>query len=256
MHYPMKLAFSTVVNGDAYAYPGRISTVIRVTGGPLHCPFLPAAEGQDPVFSEETSFFVDLVSSQAEEDGETTAVVFSGIEPLWQGNAVTELAKKLRENGFFVKIDTSGFYSNDLRGLSSIANYISIDYKHALKQELYIPLIGAKVAFDVFQSNFLKSLVFLEHGKAYKEVRTTIISGVNDSVEAIEEIAKSIKFVDQYALQQFVPWPLPLLDSSFERLAPPTRLHLLELAQFARRHVGRVVVRCHESEEQEALPKK
>ncbi len=252
----MKLAYSTVVNGDAYAYPGRIATVIRVTGGPLRCPFLPVPESQDPVFSEETSFFADLVSSQAEEDGETTAVVFSGIEPLWQGNAVAELTKQLRENGFFVKIDTSGFYSNDLRGVASMANYITIDYKHALKQEKYVPLIGAKVAFDVFQSNFLKSLVFLEHGKAYKEVRTTVIPGINDAAETIEEIAKTIKFVDQFALQQFVPWPLPLLDASFEKISPPTRLQLLELAQFARRHVGRVVVRCHESEEQEVLPKK
>ncbi len=251
----MKLAYSTIVNGDNRAYPGRIATVIRISGGPLSCPYLPAVESKDPIFSEYTSFFINLVTGQAEEDGETDAVVFTGVEPLWQGNAILDLSKRLRELGFFVKVDSSGFYSNDLRSVAEVVNFVSVDYKHVLRGDKYLPLIGAKVNFEVFQSNFLKSLVFLENCKAFKEVKTTVIPSVNDSIEVIEEMSKLIKNVDQYSLSQFVPWPTPLLDPVFEKIKPPTRLKLLELAQAARKNVGKVVVKCYESEEQEALPK-
>ncbi len=253
----MKLAYSTIVNGDTNAYPGRVASVIHIAGGPFKCPYLPAVESQDPTLAEDTSFFLDLAMKQAEEDGETTAVVFTGIEPLWQGNAIFELSKQLRSSGFFVKIDSSGFYSNDLRNLGDIVNFISIDFKHILRSDKYLPLIGSKVNFDVFQSNLLKSLAFLEHSKAFKEVKTTIIPGINDSPEVVESIAETVKSAaDQYALVQFVPWPTPLLEPAFEKVASPIRLQLLELGQVARRHVGRVVVRCHESEDQEVSPKR
>ena len=253
----MKLAYSTIVNGNTMAYPGRVATVIHLSGGPLKCPYLAIGESQDPTFSEDTSFFVDLITKQTGEDGETNAVVFAGLEPLWQGNAVLELAKNLRQLSYFVKVETSGFYANDLRNLSTVANFISLDLKHSLSQSVkYGELIGSKVNFEVFQSNLLTSLTFLEHGKAFKEVKTTIIPGVNDSLEVVESIAQLIKnSCDQYALCQFVPWPLPLADEKFEKIKPPTRLHLLELAQVARKHAGRVVVRCHESDDQEVLPK-
>ncbi len=252
----MKLAYSTIVNGDNQAYPGRIATVIRVTGGPLQCGYLPLVESQDATNSENTGFFLDLVSKQAEEDGETSAVVFSGVEPLWQGNAVSELATNLRQLGFFVKVETSGFYSSDLRSICNVANFVSLDFKHLLVINKLGALIGQRINFEVFQSNFLKSIAFLEHGKAFKEVKTTVIPGVNDSVEVLEEMAKLVKNAcDQYALVQFLPWPLPLADSFFEKISPPTRLQLLELGQVCRRHVDRVVVRCHESEDQEVLSK-
>ncbi len=252
----MKLAYSTIIHGDLFAYSGRISTVIRVTGGPFKVPYLPAVDSRDPGFAEETEFFLDLALEQSKEDGETSAVVLTGIEPLWQGNTIFELTKKLREVGFFVKVETSGFYPTDLRSVAGVANFISLDYKHILASNNYLPLIGEKTNFDVFQSNLLKSLVFMEHGKAFKEVKTVIIPGINDSVEVVENIAKTIRnSCDQYTLQQFVPWPTPLLDPRFELIVPPTRLQLLELAQFARQHVGKVVVKCHESEEQEVIPR-
>ncbi len=253
----MKLAYSTVIHGNTFAYPGRIATVIRIGGGPFKVPYLSVIESEDPTLSEETEFFLDLVLKQVKEDGETTGVVFSGVEPLWQGNAILELTKKLRELGFFIKIETSGFYSNELHSAADVANVISLDYKTQLTCEKYLPLIGEKINFEVFQSNFLKSLAFMEHGKAFKEIKTTVIPGFNDSVEVIEAIAKSSQnSCDQYALQQFVSWPTPLLDTKFEKLLPPNRLQLLELGQAARKYLGRVVIRCHESEEQEVLPKK
>lgn len=252
----MKLAYSTIINGDNVSYPGRIATVIRVTGGPLRCSYLPLAENQEPTLTDETDFFLDLVSKQVGEDGETTAVVISGVEPLWQGNAVAELTRKLREIGIFVKVETSGFYSTEVHVLANTASFISLDFKHLFQREKLLPLVGEKVNFEVFHSNFLKSLAFLEHGKAFKEVKTTVIPGINDSMETVREMAKAIgNSVDQYALCQFVPWPLPLTDSAFEKIVPPTRLHLLELAQVCRAYVGRAVVRCYESEDQEALPR-
>ncbi len=252
----MRLSYSTIIHGDTFSYAGRIATLIRVTGGPFKVPYLSKMENEDPTLSEDTEFFQDLILKQVREDGETTAVVFTGIEPLWQGNAIFELTKKLREVGFFVKIETAGFYANEIRTIGDVANVISLDYKTILNHQKYLPLIGEKAIFEVFQSNFLKSLTFMEHSKAFKEIKTTIIPGVNDSVEIIENIARnSHKACDQYALQQFVPWPTPLMDQRFEKTLPPNRLQLLELGQVARKHVGRVLVRCHEAEEQEVLPK-
>lgn len=229
--------------------------VVHVTGGPILCPYLPVAQSQDSTLSDDTAFFTDLVLKQAEEDSDITAVVFAGVEPLWQGNAILDISRRLRQLGFFVKIETSGFYSSDLHSLVDVVNYVSLDVKHLVQQEKLHKLVGGKINFEVFQSNLLKSLAFMEHGKAFREIKTVVIPGINDSPEVIEGIAKlAANSCDQYALCQFTPWPLPLVDSAFEKIAPPTRLHLLELAQHARKHVGRVVVRCQDSEEQEALP--
>lgn len=251
----MKLLYSTIVNGDVFSYPGRVATVIRIAGGPLRVKYLPAVDSQDPVHAEDLDFFFNLVSKQGEDDGETNAVVFAGVEPLSQGNAVTDICRRFRELGFFVKVESSGFYSSDLHVLSNTVNFVSLDLKHVLQQDKLDKLVQLKSPFDVFQSNVLKSLAFMEHCKAFREVKTTIIPGFNDDA-SIGEMAKLVKNAcDQYALVQFMPAPLPLGDPAFEKILPPSRLQLLELGQVCRQHVGRVVVRCPDSEDQEVLPK-
>lgn len=252
----MKLAFSTIINGSTEAYPGRIATAIHIGGGPFCPPYLPKAECTTPTQSEDTSFFVDMVASQAREDAETTAVVINGVEPLWQGNPVAELCKQLHSLGFFVKIETSGFYPSDVYALLPYVNQVSLDFKHKLDERLYSPLLGSKVSFEIVYANFMRTIAFLERAKVFKEVKTTVIPGVNDSPEVFDFIGRTCAgFADQVTLHQFVPFPKPLGDQSYEKISPPTRNHLLNLAQLVRKHVGRVVVKCLDSPEQEALPR-
>ncbi len=250
----MELSYSTIVNGNTNAYPGRMATVVKISGGPFRVPYLSPGESETPQLKEDTSFFVNFISQQREEDGETSAVVFSGVEPLWQGNALLKLCSQLKALGFFIKVETSGFYAEDLRALLPHVSHVSLDLKHKLTEPLYAPMLGSRVSFTVFYSNLLKAMAFLENAPVYKEVTTTVIPGVNDSADVFDSISRQVKnFADQYALLQFTPFPKPLADPVFEKISPPTRASLLTLAQVARSHVGRVIVRCFESEDQEVL---
>jgi pyruvate formate lyase activating enzyme len=62
----------------------------------------------------------------------------------------------------------------------------------------------------------------------------------------IEEIAKTVKECNLYAIQQFEP--KDAYDDKFKKIQPPKPKELIELGNIAKKYVNNVVVRTFEGE--------
>ena len=161
-----------------------------------------------------------------------------------QGNALLELFKLLKKEGFFIKIETSGYYGEELRYVLPYVDWICLDVKTSLNVIDFGRAGG--LHGDIFLSGLLKSIAFLESFKGVKEIRTTIIKGLNDSEEIIDEISRYVRFCDYYFLQEFNPENnlIPGCDGvSVERMT--------ELGKSAKKNVKKVLLRLKTGEEVE-----
>ena len=152
-----------------------------------------------------------------------------------QGNALLELVPKLKDYGFLVKIDSSGYYAEALSDLVPLVDYIAMDVKTRLEKDAYGRLTGS-VGSEILLSNVLRSLTFLESkGRGvFKEFRTTIIPGENDDFDTIKQIANAIRgFCDLYAIQEFDS-SKQLVDPSFKEKPALEKEKLLDLARVAK----------------------
>ncbi|MCQ2581454.1 MAG: anaerobic ribonucleoside-triphosphate reductase activating protein [Alphaproteobacteria bacterium] len=146
-------------------YPGKLACVLFLRGCPLRCRYcsnphlIDVGDGEyDPVK------MFDWLQSRV---GRLEAVVFSGGEALMQGKPAIDYMQSVRDLGFFVGLHTNGFYPELLKSVSSIVDWIGLDYKAT--REKYESLVGNSIAFD----RMSKSLDFwLSTGKSL-EVRIT-----------------------------------------------------------------------------------
>ena len=189
----MKINFATILASD-------LETIIYLPGCPLYCrncntPQL-VKEGRFEERSVEELFFI-LKESKSKR------LYFKGGEPLMQGNALLELFKLLKKEGFFIKIETSGYYGEELKYVLPYVDWVALDVKASLNVIDFEKAGG--LHGDIFLSGLLKSIAFLEGFNGVKEIRTTIIKGLNDSEETINEISKYVRFCDYYFLQEFNP---------------------------------------------------
>ncbi len=252
----MNLKFSSIIDFSETAWPGKTSSAIYLAGCPLQCywcnvPFLvnPKPNSFD---SKPSSFFIERFSKlQASTEG----VVFMGGEPLLQGNAVLELSKILKHMGFSVRMETAGYYPESLRDLLPYLDYVSMDVKTPISEEAYAKATVFNGDPKILVSKILSSLAFLEASKeskgVFKELRTTIVPGLNDTPEAIQKICEYCKFADLYAIQQFQPGKKgSFVNAEFEMLEAPSREKMYELAYAAKKTFKEVLVRFNDGSEE------
>ena len=189
----MNVNFSTILASES-------ETIVYLPGCPLYCrncntPQLVRENSFEERSVEELFFIL--------KDSKNKRIYFKGGEPLMQGNALLELFKLLKREGFFIKIETSGFYGEELRYVTPYVDWVALDVKASLNVIDFGKAGG--LHGDIFLSGLFKSIAFLENFKGVKEVRTTIIKGLNDSEEIIDEISKYVRFCDYYFLQEYNP---------------------------------------------------
>jgi pyruvate formate lyase activating enzyme len=228
----MNVNFSTILASDS-------ETIVNLPGCPLYCrncntPQL-VKDGSFEERSVEELFFI-LRESKSKR------LYFKGGEPLMQGNALLELFKALKKESFYIKIETSGYYGEELKYLFPFLDWIALDVKASLN----IVDFGKSGGLhgDIFLSGLLKSIAFLENFKGVKEIRTTIIKGLNDSEDVIEEISKYVRFCDFYFLQEYNPENnlIPGCEGvSVERM--------IELGKVAKKNAREVFIRLKNGEE-------
>ncbi len=177
-------------------FPGKTACTVFTSGCNFRCPFCHNASlvrGDGADISEE-EFFSFLGKRQGMLDG----VAITGGEPLMHPE-VADFARRVREMGFAVKIDTNGSYPERLRELveSELCDYVAMDIKSS--PEGYERAAGGKVPMD----NIKESVRFLMSGKVDHEFRTTVARGAV-LPEDFEGIGKWIAGAEKYYLQGFV----------------------------------------------------
>ncbi len=162
-----------------------------------------------------------------------------------QGNALLELARALKQKAFLLKVETSGYYPEALAEILFFVDFVALDVKTRLDDACeYARVCGFKGKPELLLSQVLKSLAFLETRgrRVFKEIRFTVIPGLNDEPEIIKNICRNIKFADVLALQQFSP--RVVASKEFEGVPATNKSKLVELAEAAREAgVENVIIR-------------
>ncbi len=204
-------------------YPGRIAATIFLTGCNFRCPFcysselvLPEKIKKQPRISEK-DFFKFLKERKKLIDG----VVVCGGEPAISKGLIS-LIKKIKKEGFLVKLDTNGSEPKILEELidKKLIDYVAMDIKGP--KEKYGEFSGQKVNVRKIQ----KSIDILKKGKIDYEFRSTIVPTLHKKGDVIE-MAKWIRGAKRYYLQNFRPEKT--IDPKFEKIKPYPQEFLLEI---------------------------
>jgi len=188
-------------------YPGKISAIIFTQGCNFRCPYCHNPELVNPKLFTDTLDEDLILSFLKKRVGKLDGVVITGGEPLLQHDLI-EFIKKVKEMGYFVKLDTNGSYPEILRELlaKNLIDYIAMDIKAPL--EKYHDVVRA----DVCTEKIMKSIRIILNGNIDYEFRTTVVKDLLTEDDLIC-IAKLIRGAKRYVLQRFVM--SKILDKSF-----------------------------------------
>lgn len=223
----MRLNYGGLLDASTIDYPGCVSAVVFTCGCPLRCGFCQNA----------SLVLNDAKACRLIETGELLArikrirpfldaVVLTGGEPLMQADAALELCMGAKKMGLRVKVDTNGFYPNELRRVLPHCDYVAMDIKTLLDEKEYKQIAGFGGSAPDLLSRIEKSVKLLNGCGKFVEFRTTIINGINDGEQNMRSIAEKIKFCDLFALQQFRS-AFGTLDSAYAK-HPQTKRETLE----------------------------
>ncbi|NYZ77857.1 radical SAM protein [Candidatus Micrarchaeota archaeon] len=240
----MRLRFSSILEHSLVDYPGKVASVVFFGGCPLRCGWCntPNLLNQDSCITAPTSFFVKHFAKQRQF---IDAVCFNGGEPLTQGNALLELSRVLKQNAFLIKIESNGYYPEALAEMLPHVDFVALDVKTRLDNAgEYARVCGFDKKPELLLSNVLRALAFLETRgtRVFKEIRFTVVPGLNDDPEILKNVCKHVKFADVLALQQFSP--RIVASKEFESVHATAKNKLMELAEVAKEAgVENVIVR-------------
>lgn len=179
-------------------YPEKLSAVVFAQGCNFVCPYC-----HNPKLNEfnagknqvDEKHVLDFLKSRI---NKIDAVVISGGEPTLQEDLIG-FAKKIKDLGFLLKLDTNGTQPHVLTKLieNNLLDYISMDIKTTAEKYQHY-------SKDFFDFNVIKNSVaiIMNSGIDY-EFRTTIVKELL-SIDEILEIGNIISGAKKYYLQKFV----------------------------------------------------
>ena len=237
----MKINIGGILDISTVDYPGKVSSVVFFCGCNFRCPFC---------------YNVSLVRGEACEEVEVEEVVkkikgfkefidsvtITGGEPTLQEEGLKELCIGLKNMKLLVKLDTNGYRPEVLKELVNLVDFVSLDVK--APPDKYNFLSGIECELQKIK----KSIEILKNSEIDYELRTTVVPGVNDSVDDIKKLCEFIGKVKCYVLQQFRPEG-GTLDPKFSETEKMDRNRLWELAKVAKSFGLNVKIRTEEDGE-------
>ena len=217
-------------------YPGKISVVVFVQGCNFRCPY---CHNRDLVLPEYFSPEIpetEVLEFLADRKGKLQGVVITGGEPTIFPD-LPEFLKKIKNLGFFIKLDTNGSNPNMLEFLinESLIDYIAMDIKAPL--EKYPEITNFQISKDAL----IRSIEIITSSGILYEFRTTIIKDVLNQIDILK-ISNLIKGSKRYALQNFHPSER-LIENSFKNKKGFSEKEIFELKRKLEDRFGEIIVR-------------
>ncbi|MEM3445744.1 MAG: anaerobic ribonucleoside-triphosphate reductase activating protein [Thermoplasmata archaeon] len=181
-------------------WDGKVSAVVFLPGCNFRCGFCHnwlLVEGSEKI----PDVPVDYVLSFLKENSDfVDGVCITGGEPCLHHQDVLDFARKVKELGLGVKIDTNGSMPEVLQGLvkAGVVDYVAMDVKAPLEQEKYNAVCGVSVDMEKIR----ESIQILREFGNY-EFRTTYIPELH-SEEDLRAILLALNKPKKYVLQRFV----------------------------------------------------
>jgi pyruvate formate lyase activating enzyme len=192
----MKIAGFTKIS--TLDYSGKISTVVFTSGCNYECPSCHAKDivcEKGKISEEEVFKYLDLTQ------GFVDGVVICGGEPTLQYD-LTDFARKVKEKGLAVKLDTNGSHPEVIAELlgEKLIDYVALDIKGP--PSLYSQLVGKRIDL---RDDIEKAIGIVQHAPGY-EFRTTIVPVYREEGEisfmTSEEAREMVEWVDQFVFRE------------------------------------------------------
>jgi Pyruvate-formate lyase-activating enzyme len=161
-------------------------------------------------------------------------LVITGGEPMLQKDIV-EFAKKVKELGYFVKLDTNGTFPDKLEKAieEGVVDYVAMDVKNSFAK--YAMTVGLP-SFDT--APVAASMKLLQEGRVDYEFRTTVVKELHEKKDFCE-IGQLLTSADKYYLQSFVDSK----DIIGTCLTPPSREELEIYLNCLKTYINNVSIR-------------
>ena len=214
-------------------YPGRVACTVFFGGCDMRCPFCHNAElldGSAPPVMNDEELLLFLKKRQGLLDG----VAFTGGEPLLQKD-LPDLAARIREMGYPVKLDTNGTHPDLLNRMirEELVQYVAMDIKNS--PERYAETAGLET---IDLGPVRESVRLLLEGNTDYEFRTTAVAELHDD-QSFERIGPWIRGAKHYYLQRFTDRD----TVPFEGLHAPSAGQMKHWAEIVRPFVPSVALR-------------
>jgi pyruvate formate lyase activating enzyme len=235
-----KINFAGVVDNSTIDYPNELCAVVYLCGCPFRCPW---CQNFELVFNKGACRPTEIeeIIAPLKENFLINAVCITGGEPLMQKETL-ELLKKIKdETKLKLKIDTNGYFPEQLERALPHLDFLTMDVKAPLN-ELYGKVTGLSDQWEQIVKRVEKSLEIVEKWSKPKEARTTIVPNLIDKEEEIRKIAKVVRNTGftLYTLQQFRAERT--LDPEYEKMKSPSLELMQKLGRVAKEQLPRIKV--------------
>lgn len=218
-------------------FPGKPAATVFLIGCNFRCPFCQNPELVDPEKSKkqpvisQREFFKFLDSRKDFLEG----VCITGGEPTIH-KELFNFIKKIKQKGFLVKLDTNGDNPEMLEELldNKLLDFVAMDIKSSPFN--YNKTTGKKIDL----AKIKKSIELIKNKGIDYEFRITVVPNLVKKKD-IEEIAKWLKGIKKFALQQFQNQKV--LDKSFEKIKPYSDKIIKDFQKILKKHIKDIEVR-------------
>jgi len=157
-------------------YPGRVACTVFLAGCNLRCPFCHNSELLDAAAAEPIMDDAALLRFLESRRGVLDGVAVTGGEPL-MSPGLPALLEQIKALGYPVKLDTNGFFPENLRALldARLVDYVAVDIKNS--PEKYARTCGLD-ALDL--APLRESIALLLSDAPDYEFRTTVVRELHD----------------------------------------------------------------------------
>lgn len=209
-------------------YPGKVACMVYTIGCNFRCPYCHNPELVDETV--ETTYseaaILDFLDTRK---GLLDGVVITGGEPTMH-EELPAFARRVKEKGFLVKLDTNGTNPEMLRRAisESWVDYVAMDMKSPL--DSYSQTVARAVDVEAIR----ESISILLASPIEYEFRTTIVKSLL-SCEDLKHIGEAIRGAKCYYLQKFVP--TKILNPQFKRKVTYTDEEFIEFQKIMHEYV-------------------
>jgi pyruvate formate lyase activating enzyme len=243
-----KIRIGGITDMSTVDWYGNVSLVVFWAGCNIKCPYchnstlIPTDSGTEV----NLYFLKDRLERGMSPVPSLDAVVFTGGEPLLQYEKVIKAAKLVKKYGLKIMLDTNGTLGEAAEKTlkTGLFDRVALDVKSPLNKEAFGKLSGVPNLAEEYVSSIKKTIKISKMLNIPVEARTTVAPGVSDREEYIREIASElVDKTDVYYLQQFDNQG-EILDPKLKEKVPPTKEHLIKLAEIAMEQgVSRVYIK-------------
>ncbi|MPM40565.1 7-carboxy-7-deazaguanine synthase [bioreactor metagenome] len=180
-------------------YPEKVACTVFTGGCNFRCPFCHNASLVTSLRDENSITEEELFLFLEKRAGLLDGVCVTGGEPLIHTD-LAQFLRKIKGLGYAVKLDTNGYFPEQLRELVSqgLIDYVAMDVKSDAAH--YAKTAGlATIDYGKIEEN----IRFLLTGSVEYEFRTTVVIGLHDT-DILRNTAQSVAGAKRYFLQKFV----------------------------------------------------